>query len=195
LHLKGFISGEELATYCTDGTLLGVHPEHEQSGIDYSTGSLGHGLSFAAGAALAARMDGSSRRVYALLSDAECNEGSVWEAAMFAAHHKLDQLMIVIDCNGQQALGKTVDVLDLTPLAERWRSLGWHVIEADGHDVEALAAAFAQAGEFTGAPSVLIAHTTAGKGVSFMEGLVEWHYMPMSDAHYERAMDELSRVT
>ncbi|MFT5378542.1 MAG: transketolase, partial [Candidatus Latescibacterota bacterium] len=191
LHLKGFIDRSELDTYCGEGTLLGVHPEHQLNGVDFSTGSLGHGLSFAVGAALAARLDGSARRVYALLSDAECNEGSVWEASMFAAHHRLHQLTAIIDNNGQQALGKTADILTQTTAGERWRATGWHVIEADGHDVGALESAFAQARKETTSPSVIMAHTTAGKGVSFMEGLVEWHYMPMSDDHYQRALREL----
>ncbi len=194
LHLKGFIDSSALDTYCGEGTLLGVHPEHELNGIDFSTGSLGHGLSFAAGAALAARLDGSTRRVYALLSDAECNEGSVWEAGMFAAHHRLDQLTAIIDNNGQQALGKTANILDQTTVNERWHAAGWHVIEADGHDVGALESAFGQARARTDAPSVIIAHTTAGKGVSFMEGLVEWHYMPMSDDHYQKALRELEQA-
>ena len=194
LHLKGFISRSELDTYCGEGTLLGVHPEHQLKGVDFSTGSLGHGLSFAAGAALAARLDGSDRRIYALLSDAECNEGSVWEAGMFAAHHRLHQLTTIIDNNGQQALGKTADILDQTAAGERWRAAGWHVVEVDGHDVQALEVACKEAHEETSAPSVIIAHTTAGKGVSFMEGLVEWHYMPMSDDHYQQAMRELGET-
>lgn len=194
LHLKGFIDRSELDTYCGEGTLLGVHPEHQLNGVDFSTGSLGHGLSFAAGAALAACLDGSERRVYALLSDAECNEGSVWEAGMFAAHHRLHQLTAIIDNNGQQALGKTADILAQTTASERWRATGWHVVEVDGHDVKALEAACAEAHKETNAPSVIIAHTTAGKGVSFMEGLVEWHYMPMSDEHYQTALRELGET-
>ena len=195
LYLTGFLTKEDLATYCADGTLLGVHPEHQLNGIDYTTGSLGQGLSLAVGSALAARLDGSSRRVYTVLSDAECNEGSVWEAVMFAAHHQLSQLTAVIDFNGQQALGKTADVLNLAQLAERWRAMGWHVLESDGHDVGALALAFDEAKAQANAPSLIIAHTIAGKGISFMESLVEWHYMPMSDGHYRVAIRELDEAT
>ncbi|MDQ4149977.1 MAG: transketolase, partial [Actinomycetota bacterium] len=113
LSCRGWVSEEQLESYCGDGTLLGVHPERAVAGIDFSTGSLGHGLGYGAGAALAARMSGSSRRVYVLLSDAECNEGSMWESVMFAAHHRLSNLVAIVDANGQQALGYTVDVLDL----------------------------------------------------------------------------------
>ena len=166
-------------------------PERDLVGVDFTTGSLGHGLSFGAGAALAARLDGSPRRTYALLSDAECNEGAVWEAAMFAAHHRLCNLTAVIDCNGQQALGKTADVLQMEPQAERWQSFGWRPIEVDGHDPVALQAAFAEAvrGEI---PSVVLARTSAGKGVSFMEDKVEWHYLPMTDEQYASALNEVA---
>ena len=191
LTLKGFLTLEDLHSYCGDGSLLGVHPERDLVGVDFTTGSLGHGLSFAAGAALAARLDGSPRRTYALLSDAECNEGAVWEAAMFAAHHRLCNLTAVIDCNGQQALGKTADVLQMEPQAERWQSFGWRPIEVDGHDPVALQAAFAEAvrGE---SPSVVLARTSAGKGISFMEDKVEWHYLPMTDEQYASALNEVA---
>ena len=189
LHLKGFISAAELDSYCNEGTLLGVHPEHQVKGIDFTTGSLGHGLSYAAGAVLAARLDGSPRKSYALLSDAECNEGSIWEAAMFAAHHRLDNLTAIIDCNGQQALGKTAEVLDLTPLAARWASFGWQVYNVDGHDGAALDAAFSTP---AAAPKAIVARTLAGKGVSFMEGQIKWHYLPMSDGEYEQAMAQIA---
>jgi transketolase len=188
LHVAGRLSREQLEAYCGDGTLLGTHPEHELPGIDFSTGSLGHGLSIGAGAALAARMEGSRRRAFVLVSDAECNEGSLWEAAMFAAHHRLANLVAIVDANGQQALGYTRDVLDLEPLDERFRAFGWDAIEVDGHDVEALAAALDGRGV---KPRAVIARTTFGKGVSYMEGLVKWHYWPMSDADYEQALAEV----
>lgn len=188
LHCKGALSREQLDTYCQDGSLLGTHPEHALPGIDFSTGSLGHGLSFGAGAALAARMDGSGRRAFVLVSDAECNEGSLWEAAMFAAHHRLSALTVVVDRNGQQALGKTAEVLDLDPLASKWRAFGWRAEDVDGHDVEALRAALAARPD---APGVVIAKTVAGRGVSFMEGQVRWHYMPMTDDEYARACAEV----
>ena len=188
LHLSGELSRDQLETYCGDGTLLGTHPEHALSGVDFSTGSLGHGLSIGAGAALAARMQGSDRRVYVLVSDAECNEGSLWEAVMFAAHHRLVNLIAIVDANGQQALGYTRDVLDLEPLPARFGAFGWETDEVDGHDVDALAAALESDGE---RPRAIVARTTFGKGVSYMEGLVKWHYWPMSDAEYERAISEV----
>ena len=188
LHLRGWLSREQLDTYCGDGTLLGVHPEHALRGIDFSTGSLGQGLSVGAGAALAARLQGSRRRVFVLVSDAECNEGALWEAAMFAAHHRLTNLTAIVDANGQQALGYTREVLDLSPLAERWRAFGWEVREADGHDAAALRGALD--GE-AGGPRVLVAKTVFGHGVSYMERQIRWHYLPMSDDQYAQALAEV----
>jgi len=189
LHLKGLISKEELNTFCGNESLLGVHPEHRQRGIDFSTGSLGQGLSMAAGAALAARLQGSSRRIFALLSDAECNEGSVWEAAMFSAHHKLSNLIAFIDLNGQQAFGYTKDVMDLSPLRARWEAFGWDAHDIDGHDGDAIVKAVkGLKGE---KPHILVARTTFGKGVSFMENKIKWHYWPMSDEEYRRALAEI----
>ena len=195
LHLKGLLSEEQLNTFCGDGSLLGVHPEEVLTGVDFASGSLGHGLSMAAGAALAARLQGSSRRVFTLLSDAECNEGSVWEAAMFAAHHGLSNLVALIDLNGQQALGHTKDVLDLSPMAERWRSFGWDVIEDDAVEGEAagrIAVRLNAIDTSSGPPRVLIARTRFGKGVSFMESQVKWHYWPMSDDEYAQALREVN---
>jgi transketolase len=189
LHMAGHISHEELESFIGDASLLGVHPHHGVAGIDFSTGSLGQGLSMAAGAAMAARLQRSHRRVYALLSDAECNEGSVWEAAMFAAHHRLDNLVAIVDLNGQQALGYTEDVVSLDPLEERWRAFGWDVESVEGNDQEAVASSIA--GLRGPLPHVLIAHTTFGKGVSFMESQIRWHYMPMNDEQYAQALREI----
>jgi len=191
LHMRGWISAEDLKTYCGDNSLLGVHPDQVMAGVDFSTGSLGHGLSMAAGSALAARMQDSSRRVYVLISDAECNAGSVWEAAMFCAHRELSNITAIVDCNGQQALGYTRDVLDLQPLAARWQSFGWHVEEVDGHDIDALSTALA-ASTRTSSPRVVIANTTLGSGVSFMERLVHWHYWPMNEEQFKQALKEVS---
>ena len=191
LHLRGLLSRDDLDTYCGDGSLLGVHPEHALPGIDFSTGSLGHGLSVGAGAALAARMQRSGRRVFVLISDAECNEGALWEAVMFAAHHRLSHLVAIIDQNGQQALGYTKDVLSLGPLADKWRSFAWDVHEVDGHDVDALVDMIQTLGVDTGPPHVIVARTTFGAGVSFMEGRIPWHYRPMSDEEYAQALAEL----
>lgn len=193
LHGLGRLTTEQLETYCGDGSLLGAHPEHGLAGVDFSTGSLGHGLSFGVGAALAARLQGSRRRAFVLVSDAECNEGSLWEAVMFAAHHRLANLVAILDENGQQALGYTRDVLDLMPLGEKWRVFGWDVREVDGHDREQLRRTIEDLDTETGPPHVVIAHTTFGKGVSYMEGQVKWHYWPMSEEDYEQARTELAR--
>jgi transketolase len=191
LHLRGLISAEELNNFCADGSLLGVHPEFEQPGVDFSTGSLGQGLSMAVGAALAARWQGSHRRVFTLLSDAECNEGSVWEAAMVAAHHRLSNLIAIVDLNGQQALGFTRDVLDLSPLESRWRAFGWDTRQVDGHDTDALVSAMQGLDTRTGPPHVILARTVCGKGVSFMEKQIKWHYLPLSDEEFSQAMREV----
>lgn len=190
LHLRGWLTASQLDTFCSDDGLLGVHPEHYIRGIDFSTGSLGQGLSIATGAALAARLDGSERRVFALLSDAECDEGSTWEAVMFAAHHQLGNLVAIVDSNGQQALGRTRDVLSLDPLARRWRAFGWDVHEVDGHDVQALHDVID--GLDRGLPHVLVANTTFGKRVSYMENQLRWHYMPMSNDEFTVACQEVN---
>lgn len=207
LMLRGWIRAADLDTFCGDDTCLGVHPECALPGVDFSTGSLGHGLSLAVGATLAARMQGSHRRVFCLLSDGELNEGSVWEAAMFAAHHRLGRLVAIVDVNGQQAFGVTRDVLDLSNLAERWSAFGWRVSDVDGHSVADLTSAIAGPGDAVAPPHVVLARTVFGKGVSFMEqgdpgtraGLarhpINWHYLPMSDAEFEAAMRELDLAT
>jgi transketolase len=190
LYLKGWISAARIDTFCADGSDVGVHPEHTLPGVEFSTGSLGHGLSIGAGAALAARLQGSSRRVFVLVSDAECNEGSLWEAVMFAAHHRLGNLVAIVDLNGQQAFGYTENVLSLTPMAPRWRAFGWDVHEVDGHDVAALAETV-DGLDPAGPPHVLVASTRFGKGVSFMEGKIKWHYWPMSDDEFRQALREV----
>ena len=191
LMLKGILTSEELATYCGDGTLLGAHPEHTLRGIDFSTGSLGHGLAIGAGVALAARMAVSPHRAFVLVSDAECNEGSLWETVMFAAHHGLSNLVAVVDDNGQQAMGKTRDIIDLSPMGAKWRAFGWDVREVDGHSVPELRGVLCGAGEGPGRPRAVIARTVSGRGVSFMEGEVKWHYLPLTGELYERALREI----
>jgi len=191
LFLKGWLGKDDLETYCGDDSLLGVHPERELRGIDFSTGSLGHGLSIGAGSALGARLRGSSRRAFVLVSDAECNAGSLWEAAMFAAHHRLSNLVAIVDLNGQQALGYTEDVLSLSPMAARWTAFGWDAHVVDGHDVEGMTRTVASLDTGSGAPHVLIARTVFGRGVSFMEGQIKWHYWPMDDDQYRQALAEI----
>jgi transketolase len=190
LHVAGRLSREQLETFALDGTLLAGHPEHALADVDFSTGSLGQGLSMGTGAALAGKLQRSIRRVAVLLSDAECNEGSVWEAAMFAAQHGLDNLTAIVDLNGQQALGYTKDVLDLGPgMADRWRVFGWDAVDVDGHDTAAIRAALDAPRD--GRPLVLIAHTTFGKGVDYMESQIRWHYMPMDEAEYASALEQV----
>jgi transketolase len=193
LHACGRLSDAQLDTYCGDGSHLAGHPEHALAGIDFSTGSLGQGLSLAAGCALGARLQGSDRLAFAVMSDAELNEGSVWEAAMFAAQHRLSRLVAIIDVNGQQALGYTRDVLDLEPLAARWESFGWDVHEVDGHDLRGLGATLQALRLDSGAPHVVLARTVFGKGVRFMENRIEWHYLPQTDTEYALAAAELGR--
>lgn len=189
LHLRGWITAADLATYCGETTRLGVHPEKGLPGIDFSTGSLAMGPSFGVGAALAARMQESGRRIYVLVSDGEFNEGSIWEAAAFAGHHRLSNLVIVADVNGQQALDYTERVLNQGNLAEQWSAFGWHVKEVDGHDERAIARALVREDCCT-APHFVLARTVFGKGVSFMERQIKWHYLPMSPDDFARALAE-----
>lgn len=193
LYLKGWLTREDLDKYCTDKALLGVHPESRVHGIDFCSGSLGHGLSYGVGAALAARLQRSLRRIFVVLSDGECNEGSVWEAIMFAAHHKLSNLIVIVDLNGQQAFGYTENVLDLNPMTQRWSAFGWDAHDEDGHDVKKLTEKIETLNTESGSPHVIIAKTVLGKGVSFMEGQIKWHYWPMSDEEYEQANRDIEK--
>lgn len=191
LFLKGWIAKEVLDTYCGDDTLLGVHPEHHLPGVDFSTGSLGHGLSLGAGAALAAKLQQSERRVFVLVSDAECNSGATWEAVMFAAHHRLSNLVAIIDLDGQQAFGYTKDILDLSAMKERWDAFGWYTREVDGHDVAQITAAIRDLDTAPDRPRVLVARTVFGKGVSYMESRIKWHYWFMSPEESQTALREI----
>jgi transketolase len=189
LHLTGRLEAGAIDTYCADGTLLGVHPEPGLKGVDFGTGSLGQGLSLGAGSALAAKRHGSARRAFVIASDAELNEGSTWEAAMFAAQHRLDNLTLLVDLNGQQALGYTHEVLDLGTVEEKLAAFGWSVEAVPGHDQEALGAALRRSGDKR--PRALVARTTFGYGVSFMESKIEWHYLPLDESSYARALADL----
>ncbi len=190
LNAVGVIADDLLETFCSDGSPLGTHPEHVVPGIDFSTGSLGHGLAFGCGAALAARMQESKRRVFVIVSDAECNEGALWESVMFAAHHRLSNLTAIVDLNGQQAMGYTRDVLDLSPLENKWEAFGWDVHRTGGHDHAAIENAL-RGLDGADAPHVVIATTTFGKGVSFMESQLCWHYWPMTEDQFVSAIAEL----
>lgn len=187
----GVLPRDDLYTYGADGSLYMTHVSHKISGVEFSSGSLGHGLPFAAGKALAAKRQGLTWRVFAMLSDGEMDEGSNWEALMFSAHHKLDNLIAMIDYNKLQSLTTIAETLNLEPLADKLRAFGWGVREVDGHDHNALEAAFAEAPWSIGKPSILVMHTTKGKGVSFMENKVEWHYKSPNEEQLIAARAEL----
>lgn len=192
---RGFMTLEKLATHYQDGSDLSGHVSHKGiPGVELSTGSLGHGLSVGAGMAYGAKLDGRQHRVVVLLSDGECDEGSNWEAILFAAHHRLDNLLAVVDYNKIQSLRPVAETLALEPFADKWRSFGWSVAECDGHDHEALAAAFARVPFEDGRPSVVIAHTVKGKGVSFMEHSVLWHYRTARGEEFDAAWRELGGI-
>ena len=191
---RGFFGKEELETLRHIGSRLQGHPNmNDTPGVDMSTGSLGQGISAAVGMALAAKHWGDSYRVYTLLGDGESEEGQVWEAAMFAGNHALDNLVAVVDHNGLQIDGTIDEVNSAMPLADKFRAFKWHVIElADGNDMAQVAAAFAAAREVPGAPVAIIAETVKGKGVSFMENQVGWHGKAPNDEQFEQAMAELT---
>ncbi len=192
LFKKGFISQETLEGFAKDGGTLEQHPTRNLSqGIEITSGSLGHGLSIGAGMALAGKYDQETYRVFVYLGDGELNEGSVWEAVMFAKHHQLDNLIAIVDCNKLQATGRTKEIIDLEPLAEKWRSFGWRVKEIDGHNLEEITDALEGVPFDNGKPSCLIAHTIKGKGVSFMENKVEWHDKFPDEEEYKKALTEL----
>ena len=191
LAAKGFFPLEWLDGFYQNGGKLLGHATFGIPGIEFSTGSLGHGLPVSCGFALAGKHDGLDYRVFTILSDGECDEGSNWEAALFAAQHKLDNLVAIIDYNKLQALGFTHDVIDLEPLAEKWGAFGWAVREVDGHDHSALASFLSQVPFATGKPSCLIAHTIKGKGVSFMENKLVWHSKAPDADELHRALTEL----
>ncbi|HZK04731.1 MAG TPA: transketolase [Actinomycetaceae bacterium] len=189
----GFFELSELGTHYTDGSKLSGHVSHRGvPGVELSTGSLGHGLSVGAGMAYAARKNDRHHRVYVIMSDGECDEGSVWEAALVASHHGLRNLVAVVDHNGMQGLGRCEDTIALEPFAAKWHAFGWNVIEVDGHDHPGLRAAF-EASPASDRPTAILAHTVKGKGVSFMEDDLLWHYRyPHEGEEYDAAVEELS---
>jgi transketolase len=188
----GFFDEAELATYAETDSRYGMHPDmHCVVGCDMSSGSLGHGLAVGIGMALAGRADGKGYRVYVVLSDGECNEGSVWEAAMVASHHKLDNMIAIVDRNRLSLDGPTEEILTLEPLAEKWRSFGWSAIEVNGHDFRQLFEGLEQAQRTRGRPTVLVAKTVKGKGVSFMEDNPSFHSGSLTDQQLEIAKAEL----
>ncbi len=187
---RGFFPVEWLDTHYQDGSRLCGHVTTHLPGVEFSTGSLGHGLSVATGMALAGQRDRRSWRVFALLSDGECDEGSTWEPILFAAHHKLDNLTAIVDYNKIQSLAPVAETVGLEPFAEKWRAFGWTVREMDGHDPGSVAARLRAAPLEAGKPTCFIAHTVKGKGVSFMENSVLWHYRAPDAAELGRALGE-----
>lgn len=188
---RGFFPIEKLMTHYQDGSDLSGHVSHKVTGVDVSTGSLGHGLSIAAGMAYAGKLREAGHRVFCLLSDGECDEGSTWEAVLFSAHHGLSNLVAIVDYNRIQGIAPVSEVLELEPFADKWTAFGWSVRDVDGHDHEALCAALGAVPLAQGKPSCVIAHTTKGKGVSFMENSVLWHYRIPRDVEFEAALAEL----
>ena len=188
---RGFIQEDHLPTFNRFGSIFGMHTNLRMAGVEHPTGSLGHGLSVGLGLALGLRLDGKRGRVFVLQGDGELEEGSVWEAAMAAAKWKLDTLVAIVDRNTVSMDGPTEEVMPLEPLEEKWRSFGWNVVSVDGHDVEELSAAFDRVPVRGGAPTVVIARTVKGKGVSFMENDHRWHYGLMTDDEYAQARREL----
>lgn len=192
LASKGFFKPSYLKGYCMDGGKLPGHSTRGcASGVEVSSGSLGHGLSIGAGMAIAAKYDSKPYRVFVLLGDGECDEGSVWEAAMFAGNKRLDNLIVVIDYNKIQSFGSVEEINSLEPFVDKWRSFGWETRETDGHNVEKLIKILSRLPFKSGKPNILIAHTVKGKGVSFMENELKWHYKSPNKEELEQAIEEI----
>jgi transketolase len=194
LAFKGFFDKKLLDTFHKDGTLLAEHPvAHSLPGIEAATGSLGHGLPIACGLALAAKLQNKNYKVYVVMSDGECNEGSNWEAALFASAKKLDNIIAFIDYNKWQATGRSDEVLGIAPLSEKWEKFGWETHEINGHDLEAIyeAATHAKNKSPNGKPTMIVCNTIKGKGVSFMEDDNNWHYRAPNEEEFQKALVEL----
>ena len=192
---RGYFPVEELKTLRKLGSRLQGHPcIQETPGVDMSSGSLGQGFSAACGMALSAILQKKEYRVYALLGDGELEEGQIWEAAMFAGHRKLDNLCVIVDNNGMQIDGRIEDVCSPYPIPDKFKAFNFHVIEIDGHDFKQIADAFREAKETKGMPTVIVAKTLKGKGVSYMEGQVSWHGKAPNDEEYAIAMEDLERI-
>jgi len=189
---SGYFPIEELSTLRKLDSRLQGHTDRTLTpGVEMSSGSLGQGLSFGIGVALASRLDGRHYQTYVLLGDGECDEGQIWEAAMFAAHLKVDNLTAIVDKNELQLDGRTCDIMNLQPLADKWRAFNWHVLEINGHDIKQIVQAVKKANKIKGKPTVIIAHTIKGKGVSFMENNVDFHGKAPTPEEAARALKEL----
>lgn len=192
LSERGFFDNSILEKYCADGSILPGHSTKScVPGVEVSTGSLGHGLPMGVGMAVACKYDNLKYGIFVLLSDGECDEGSIWEAALFAAHHKLDNLIAIVDYNKIQAFGLTKEVLNLEPFADKWKAFGWEVREVDGHNFGEIIAALKKVPFRKNKPSMIIAHTIKGKGISFMENKLLWHYRAPNQEELEAALKEL----
>ncbi|MDT8862558.1 transketolase [Alkalihalobacillus sp. MEB130] len=189
---KGFFPKEELKTFSKYNSRLIGHPNNKVPGVEMNTGALGHGLSVSVGMALAAKMDNKAYRVFTLMGDGELAEGSVWEAAMSASQYKLDNLIGIIDRNRLQISGTTDDVMSNEPLDKKWESFGWHVVQVDGNDVGELVKVFNEAPQISGKPTIILANTVKGKGISIAENVASWHHHVPTKEEYEKAMQELS---
>ena len=193
LAAKHIIEDKMLDSFCSQGSILEEHPGPQSpAGVEAATGSLGHGLSLGTGIALAGRLKNEATNVYVLSSDGECNEGSVWEAAMFAAGRNLDRLCVIVDFNKWQATGRSQEITALEPLCDKWTAFGWDAHEVDGHDLKALVTVLSRKNTNCQKPLAVIAHTVKGKGVSFMEDDNNWHYKIPSATEMELALKELN---
>lgn len=192
---SGFFPLSWLDTFYQDGSPLMGHISHSGvPGVEFSTGALGHGLALGCGVALAAKRAGRSHRAFVLLSDGECDEGSIWEAALFAPHHRLDNLVAIVDYNKIQSLGRVEEVLNLEPLGAKWQAFGWSMREIDGHDFNQIESTLHSLPFEPGKPSCVVAHTVKGKGVDFMEDKLLWHYRSPDDEEMRRALAQLEAV-
>jgi transketolase len=188
---SGYFPVDHLWTLRKLGSILQGHPDRRTPGVDVASGSLGQGLSVSLGVSLAAKMDKKDIRIYCLVGDGEAQEGNIWEAAMACAHYRCDNICAILDSNGFQIDGKTSDVMGLEPLRAKWEAFGWHVIEINGHKTREILSAYDEAKTVKGKPTIIIAHTIKGKGVSFMENVVDFHGRPPTKEEAERALKEL----
>lgn len=191
LSEAGYFPQDKLWTLRQLGSILQGHPDRRTPGVEVASGSLGQGLSVALGMSLAAKMDKKDNRVYVLLGDGEIQEGNIWEAAMASSHHKCDNLCAILDYNGFQIDGKIKDIMNLEPVVAKWQAFGWHAIEIDGHNINEILSAYEEAKATKGKPSIIIAHTIKGKGVSFMENAVDFHGRAPTKEEAEQALKEL----
>jgi transketolase len=191
LAQSGYFPQEKLMTLRKLGSFLQGHPDRRTPGVEVASGSLGQGLSVGLGMSLAAKIDQAPWRVYVLLGDGETQEGNIWEAAMAASHYQCDNLCAILDYNGFQIDGRTCEIMDLEPLAEKWQAFGWHTIQIDGHNMQEILSAYSEAASIKGKPTMIIARTIKGKGVSFMENVCDFHGRAPTQEELERALKEL----